>query len=218
MRPTDVARSYDRIATRWTEPAFDSSNGIEPHRRALAFLARSGGAALDVGCGSSGRIIALLRSQGLKVEGLDISSEMLRLARAAQPQVTFHQADIRNWVLPRRYDFISAWDSIWHVPLSDQRAVLLKLCAGLTDGGVILFSAGGLDAADEHQNEHMGVPMYHATLGVPRILDVLAEGGCLLRHFEFDQRSEAHVYLIAQRCTLNRTDSQSDVIQRPASD
>ena len=201
MHPTEVAESYDRIASRWTSSAFDSKNGVEQHKRALGFMSRMGGAALDVGCGSNGRFLSLLHSQGFEVEGLDISSEMLRLARAAAPHVTFHHADICDWVFPRPYDFISAWDSIWHVPLPQQRSVLLKLCAGLRPGGVVIFTAGGLEAPDEHQNAYMGVPMYHATLGIPQIISLLAEGGCILRHFEYDQYPQPHVYFVAQRRT-----------------
>jgi RimJ/RimL family protein N-acetyltransferase len=40
--------------------------------------------------------------------------------------------------------------------------------------------------------------MYHATLGIPKTLQVLAEAGCVCRHLEYDQHPEAHVYLIAQ--------------------
>ena len=52
------------------------------------------------------------------------------------------QADISAWPLPRAYRFISAWDSIWHVRLEQQRPLMLKLMRGLEPGGVFLFSAG----------------------------------------------------------------------------
>lgn len=130
---------------------------------------------------------------------LDLSVEMLRLARESHPQLTFHHADICQWTPPRPYDFISAWDSVWHVPLPEQPAVLLKLCHALAPGGVLIFTAGGVSQAEERRDTHMGVPMYHATLGVPRICSLLAVGGCMLRHFEHDQHPQAHVYFIAQR-------------------
>jgi 2-polyprenyl-3-methyl-5-hydroxy-6-metoxy-1,4-benzoquinol methylase len=198
MNPIQVAASYDLIASDWTSPSFDQSNGIKQHELAIGFALRKG-AALDVGCGSNDRFLRLLRSHGFLVEGLDLSSEMLSLARAANPQHIFYHADICDWTAPKTYDFISAWDSIWHVPLHQQSSVLLKLCASLTPGGVFIFSAGGLETPDEHENEFMGVPMYHATLGVPRILSLLHEGACALRHFEYDQQSQSHVYFIAQR-------------------
>jgi SAM-dependent methyltransferase len=198
MDPLEVAASYDRIADRWNRPQFDRSNGIRQHERALTFATRTG-AALDVGCGSSGRFIELLGARGFRVEGVDLSADMLRLARARHPHVLFHHADICSWSLPRPYDFISAWDSVWHVPLSQQRDVLLKLFAGLARDGLIIFSAGGTEAADERRDHGMGVPMYHATIGVPQILDAIHDAGCILRHFEYDQFPETHVYFIAHR-------------------
>jgi SAM-dependent methyltransferase len=198
MNPLEVALSYDRIADRWDSAKFDRSNGIRQHERAIAFATRNG-AALDVGCGSSGRLIDLLGARGFQIEGVDLSAEMLRLARARHPDVLFHHADICSWSLPKFYDFISAWDSIWHVPLLQQRDVLLKLFAGLTSGGLIIFSAGGTEVPDERRDHGMGVPMYHATIGVRQILDAVHDGGCILRHFEYDQFPETHVYFVAQR-------------------
>ncbi len=201
MNPSQVADSYDRIAERWTSAKFDRSNGIQQLKRAIEFSAHQG-AALDVGCGSSGRFFDLLHAQGFTAEGLDISPEMLRLARETHPHVTLYQADICDWVAPKSYALISAWDSIWHVPLLLQESVLLKLCTALAPGGVIIFTAGGVETSGERQDAHMGVPMYTASLGVPRLCSLLTEAGCSLRHFEYDQHPQAHVYFIAQRACL----------------
>ncbi len=198
MDPLEIAASYDRIADRWDDPRFDRRNGVAQHERALAFVTQPG-TALDVGCGSSGRFIELLQGRGWQVEGVDLSGEMLRFARRRHPQVAFHHADICSWPLPRSYAFITAWDSIWHVPLARQRAVLLKLCAGLAPGGVLIFSAGGTETAGERRDAHMGVPMYHASLGIPGILEAIQAAACTLRHFEYDQMPGPHVYFIVQR-------------------
>ena len=138
MNPSEVAASYDSLAQRWSSTGFDRTNGIAQHLRGLQFVERRG-RALDVGCGSSGRFIDLLIGQGFEVEGLDLSAEMLRLARLRHPGVVFHHADICTWTAPHSYDFITAWDSIWHVPLSSQRDVLGKLCSALAAKGAIIF-------------------------------------------------------------------------------
>jgi ubiquinone/menaquinone biosynthesis C-methylase UbiE len=49
---------------------------------------------LDIGCGSGNYTGALAR-QGLKIEGLDISEEMLGKARRKYPEILFHQGDAR---------------------------------------------------------------------------------------------------------------------------
>lgn len=198
MTPEQVAESYDQIADRWVGAGFNRANGIRQHELAVRFASKRGGA-LDVGCGCSGRIIDILLSKGFKVEGLDYSAQMLRLARQRHPGVVFHHADVCSWVLPRLFDFISAWDSIWHVPLELQSALLLKLLGSLSPGGVMIFSAGGTEVAGERTDTAMGVPMYHATLGIPGILELIHRGGCRLRHFEYDQYPELHVYFVVQR-------------------
>lgn len=198
MDSMEIAASYDLLAAHWAGPGFDLRNGIAQHERALRF-ARECRTALDVGCGSSGRIIDLLLASGFDVEGLDISSEMLRLAQTRHPDVTFHCANICDWEPKKAYDFISAWDSIWHVPLLSQRAVLRKLCAALSLGGVLIFTMGGTEAPGETTNPCRGQPMYHATLGIPDTLQTLHESQCICRQLEYDQYPELHVYVIAQR-------------------
>ncbi|MBM4205744.1 MAG: class I SAM-dependent methyltransferase [Gammaproteobacteria bacterium] len=198
MKPGDVASSYDQLAAFWASDRFPADNGISIHRRAVAFV-KEKAAALDVGCGSSGRLIEFLRSEGFSPEGLDLSSGMLELARQHHPDVQFHQADICEWQPPQTYSFVSAWDSIWHVPLDVHEAVLSKIFDMLTPGGVAVFSMGGLDAPSETTNALMGPPVYHSTPGIPRMLSRVAASGCVIRHLEYDQYPELHVAVICQK-------------------
>jgi SAM-dependent methyltransferase len=200
MTPDEVANSYDALADRWSSDAFSRSNGIAQHERAVAFLDQKRHA-LDVGCGGSGRIIDLMIRHGFTAEGVDLSVRMIELARQRHPEVTFHHADICEWRLPRRYDLISAWDSIWHLPLAVQEPVLKKLLAALTHGGVCIFTTGGLDTPGEKTDAAMGQPMYYSVLGIPATLQIIAASGCICRHLEYDQYPELHLYLIAQRIT-----------------
>jgi SAM-dependent methyltransferase len=197
MKPTDIASSYDQLAERWSGLE-RSENGIAQHERAIAFLKRKR-YALDVGCGSSGRFIDLLMRHSFHVEGVDISERMIALASHRHPGITFYRADICEWRFPRQYDLISAWDSVWHLPLAQQRPVLKKLMDGLTPGGVFIFTTPGLDAPSEKIDSEMGPEMYYSGLGIPDTLELVAETGCVCRHFEYDQYPELHLYVIAQR-------------------
>jgi len=205
MEPTEVAASYDTIAHRWlTEPP--ATNGLQAHEHALKFRlpnqgqAQGGGAlALDVGAGCNPRLRQLLQKHGYQVEALDLSAQMIALAREREPSVTFHHADICTWTPPHAYDFITAWDSIWHVPLDRSAAVLQKLCGALTPGGIFIWTTGGLDAPEEKRDASMGPPMYYSVLGLPGLLQHIAAAGCICRHLEYDQLPEKHVFLIAQK-------------------
>ena len=199
METRQTAANYDKLASHWAGPSGPGkSNGIEAHERAIRLLGRSG-RAIDIGCGSSGRLIDLLLSHGFQVEGLDFSPEMLALAKKRHPQVVFHHADIYVWEAPRKYDFISAWDSIWHVPLAQHEAVLIKLCSALAPGGVLLFTTGAVDAPGEVTNPFQGQPLYHAALGVSPTLRLIDQSGCVCRHLEQDQFPDKNLYLIVQK-------------------
>ena len=198
MNPKEIARSYDAIASHWDGESFNRRNGISAHERAIRFV-EDKDFAIDVGCGSSGRIIDLLLREGFEVEGLDISPEMLRLARLRHPNQLFHHADICDWEATRKYNFISAWDSIWHAPLANHSLILGKLCRSLAPHGVMIFSSGGVDTPGDGTNPFLGQPLYHAALGIPKLLELVSENGCICRHLEYDQFPEKHLYLIIQK-------------------
>lgn len=197
MRPDEIGRGYDTIAHIWQEPRIQS-NGLPQLERAIKFT-KARQWALDIGCGCSGRFLDRLMTYGFQVEGIDISEKMIALARQRHPNVTFYHADICQWILPRKYDFVLAWDSIWHVPLEEQEPLMQKICAGLTPNGVFLFSMGGLDEPGEKSDSCMGPPIYYSTLGIPKTLELLTRCGCVCRQLEYDQYPEQHLYVIAQK-------------------
>ncbi len=205
MTPEQIAASYDQIAANWLDR---SSYGFAAINRAITFV-KNKGTALDAGCGT-GRCFELLMRHGFRIDGIDLSSAMITFARR-YPFAQLVHADICAWQLPQLYDLIVAWDSIWHVPLNCQEAVLMKLCQGLSSNGVILFSMGGTDQQGEKQDSVMGPPMYHATLGIPKILQLLANASCICRHLEYDQYPESHLYLIAQKSENNSRTSIEEI-------
>jgi 2-polyprenyl-3-methyl-5-hydroxy-6-metoxy-1,4-benzoquinol methylase len=204
MRPSEIAESYDAIADRWLKPSLEP-NGIRQHEHALRFRAGAvagdgvNGVALDVGSGCSGRFIRLLQGRGYEVEGLDVSARMIALARERNPEVTFHHVDVCEWSPPRLFDFITAWDSIWHVPLAQHEALLRKLCGALAPGGVFIWTTGGLDGPTEKGDSAMGPPVWYSVLGISETLRTIADAGCVCRHLEYDQLPELHVFLIVQK-------------------
>ncbi|MGO2356395.1 MAG: class I SAM-dependent methyltransferase [Marinomonas foliarum] len=198
MKPEDIGKAYNQITHIWNSEEFDINNGISQHKKAISFV-KSRGNALDVGCGCTGRFIDLLQGEGFTPSGLDISDEMLNIARKKHPDIRFVQGDICECELSEKYDFITAWDSIWHIPLSEQRNVLTKLVESLNVGGVLIFSFGGTDEEGFHTNNFMGPEVYYSSLGLNGFLKLFIELGCIIRHLEFDQYPELHTYLVVEK-------------------
>lgn len=198
MNPKDTGQHYDHIAEWWQTQHSNSTYGIAALERAIQF-AKNRSTALDVGCGSSGRFIELLLREGFATTGVDVSSEMIALARKRHAEVTFYVEDICTWQLPHRYDLISAWDSTFHLPLAEQEPVLKKLCEGLNPKGVLLFTCGGGGGPSEITGGFEGETFDYSTLGVDEFLKLIIAFGCECKHVEYDQIPENHVHIIAQK-------------------
>jgi SAM-dependent methyltransferase len=198
MKPEETGWHYDRIALWWQQQHRGSTYGIAALERAIGFV-ENRSTALDIGCGSSGRFIDVFRKYGFTPTGVDISPEMVALARQRHPTATFYAADICTWQFPQKYDMISAWDSTFHLPVAEQGPVLKKMCDGLNSNGVLLFTCGGGTAPEEISGSFQGETFDYSTLGVNEFLRLISEFGCTCKHLEYDQNPENHVYLIAQK-------------------
>jgi len=194
MDPKILGKKYDKIAQWWNDRHINSDYGVAQFEKAINFTA-SGGKALDVGCGSGGRFIRILQSKGYKITGLDISNEMVRLASLNHPQNVFLHQDICSWETSTKFDFIVAWDSIFHLPLDMQKPVLAKLCRLLVDNGVLIYTFG--DDSGGGTSKWHGDDSYYSTIGITENIRVLMDNGLSPLHMEFDQYPESHVYIIA---------------------
>ena len=70
---------------------------------------------LDLGCGT-GTFLKYFLEHGFQVEGIDLSEEMLSIARQKLPEVQLSQQDMTSFSLPHKFDAITClFDSINHL-------------------------------------------------------------------------------------------------------
>tara|TARA_R110000787_G_scaffold98369_6_gene202359 strand:- start:964 stop:1557 length:594 start_codon:yes stop_codon:yes gene_type:complete len=196
MQPEKLAEKYDKIALWWHERHFASDYGVEQFEKALSFCATNLNA-LDVGCGAGGRFIRALRERESHVTGVDVSKEMINIARINHPDVKFYLQDICAWQTHQKFDFIYAWDSIFHLPLAMHKPVINKLCSLLNEGGVLFYTFG--NAIGEDTSEWLNDIFYYSSIGINDNLQLLIENGLTVLHMELDQYPEKHVCVIAKK-------------------
>ena len=95
--------------------------------------------ALEIGCGT-GAFSRRLARRAQHVTAIDLSSEMIRVARSRSTQLSnidFEIADVMSRDLPTaHFDCIATIATLHHLPL---REILLKMKAALKPGGVLLI-------------------------------------------------------------------------------
>jgi SAM-dependent methyltransferase len=138
-----VAEAYDRFFG--TEPYFDQAFFTQQ-------LAAAGGPALELACGTGRLLLPLLRD-GLAVEGLDTSSDMLailrRKATALKLQPVLHQRPMQDFDLPGRYAAVfCAVNSVQILVTDAEIDAALGCCRrALRPGGVLILTVADRPAA-----------------------------------------------------------------------
>ena len=196
MEPSELGKKYDKIAQWWHDQHEQSSYGVSQFERAVGYIS-GGEKALDVGCGAGGRFIRLLQNRGFSVTGLDVSKEMVKLAGNNHPEHKFIHQDICSWETEERFDFIVAWDSIFHLPFAMQKPVVAKLCRLLAKGGVLIYTFG--NAQGEHTDQWHDDTFYYSSIGINENMQLLINNDLSILHLELDQYPEKHVYTIATK-------------------
>jgi ubiquinone/menaquinone biosynthesis C-methylase UbiE len=93
---------------------------------------------LDVACGSGGHLFYLARY--FDCVGLDLSSELLEVARAKLPSIPFHQGDMRDFDLGQTFDIVTClFSAIAYVKtLDNMRQAVANMARHLSPGGLLL--------------------------------------------------------------------------------
>lgn len=145
----DEVRAYYRTVSRF----IDRERLGRPDSGFWRSLAREhrGGVGLDLGCGT-GRVIRLLAGELARVVGVDLSPEMLALARegvgaGVRPgspcRVSLVAADMRSLALGRSFDLVTAAsDPLAHLGSGEDRdRTLARVAAHLAPGGRFVLDA-----------------------------------------------------------------------------
>ncbi len=202
--------AYDTVAADYAEMLRDSI-AESPWERAMLgayaelVLAGGGGRVADIGCGP-GRATGHLHSLGLDVFGIDLSPEMIAVARKCHPQVDFELGtmpglSIEDGVLAG----LVAWYSIIHTPPRRLPEIFTDFHRVLAQGGYLhlAFQAGNERKRIEHAYGHdISCDAYR--LPPEEIADQLVRAGFtmvskLVREAEGEYESTPQAYLIVRK-------------------
>jgi SAM-dependent methyltransferase len=133
----EFARFYDEVNG---EPVARSREILED----IAHFRPDATSVLELGCGT-GTILAGLGS-GLTLTGLDLSPEMLAVARRRCPRATFYEADMTSFALDPRFDVaLCVFDTLNHVTTFEGWTDLFeRVHEHLVPGGLFLFDVNTL--------------------------------------------------------------------------
>ena len=135
--------SYSDLA--WTERIITSPDDYEEETCLYANLIKENAvigakSLLHLGCGAGGNDYTFKKH--FKVTGVDISQDMLKVARTINPEVTYLHGDMRSFDLDERFDAIAIPDSIdYMATIPELQNAITTAYRHLKPGGVLLIVA-----------------------------------------------------------------------------
>ena len=113
--------------------------------RLLDEMGRPEASVLDLACGT-GILATALAQRGHRVRGIDLSPEMIRIAREraqALPTISFEVSDMRRIGSDEAYDLVTCtYDSVNYLTdPADLRALFASVAGCLSRGGVFVFDS-----------------------------------------------------------------------------
>lgn len=134
-------RSYNACIDRYVEKFMDFASYTAKSLHFQTHYLAEGATILDLGCGP-GNVAKLLLEQNstYKITGVDLSGEMLKVARRNAPNAQFHTADLREFTSDTRFDAVIASFSIVHLTNNEAQQLLTRLHTLLQPGGYLYLS------------------------------------------------------------------------------
>ena len=158
-RDDRVRATYGAVAEAYAEHLTGELDDLPFERWLLGRIASEAtGPVVEVGCGP-GHVTAYLHAVGADARGLDLTPEMVDVARSRFPDVRYDVGDLRRLMRPESaagWGAVLAWYSLIHLAASELPAALESLVRPIAPGGLLVVA---LQAGDDvaHLDEWFGV-------------------------------------------------------------
>ncbi len=115
---------------------------------------------LEIGC-ANGRDAKEILKYTSDYLGLDISEELINIAKQNVPEGRFKVSDIENYAFPENIDAIFAFASLLHSNIENLQNILNKAHSSLNKGGIFFISLKHGAYQEVIKNDEFGTRTYY---------------------------------------------------------
>ncbi len=192
MNKQDVIQFFDGLAPYWDADMIRHDHIIDTILDNAGV--NPGVSVLDVACGTGVLVPDYLKRNVRSVTGVDISREMIKIAREKFPQnnVMFFNVDVEEIDYEGAYDIVMVYNAFPHFP--DPESLIARLSKLLRPGGTLTVAHGMSRAAIDHHHEGGASKV---SLGLMHEDDLAA---IFAKHLEVTVKiSDDHMYQVTGR-------------------
>jgi ubiquinone/menaquinone biosynthesis C-methylase UbiE len=203
----ELRRAHDAIAEFYAQRLPEIYERLPVDRAVLdlfcTLVLDAGRSVADVGCGP-GALVPYLAARGLEPHGVDLSAEMVRVARRDHPGFAFEVGDVRD--LPfedASLDGVVAWYSLMYLAAQDRPRAFGEIGRVVRPGGYVVVGYKQGDGSLRRGGRRIGVEFDVYWYSAEEVERRVVEAGLLVVFRggrpagEWDEQPQG--YVIAQR-------------------
>jgi len=199
----DTIRVYDLIADKYNKEFFNDFSNHEMVDKFLLLLPKKA-KILDIGCGPGG-FVKYAIEKGFDARGIDLSENMISIAKQRVPSAQFSIMDMEKMTFPdNSFDAIFCTYTVIHTPASKIKAVLSEFNRVLKQKGImylVVFKGQGESYIDEPLMK--GQKIFTKYFSQPEIKDLLKQTNFsiieITEKFEGGDMGAEELYVMAQK-------------------
>lgn len=131
--------SYEKSAKGLGNKFDDHGARVKDIQEVFSLIGKENPKVLEIGCGN-GRDAKEIIKLTNDYFGIDISQEMINLARERASGAKFEVADVESFVFPKGIDIVIAFASLIHCDTNSLTRILSDLFSSLNEGGLVRLS------------------------------------------------------------------------------
>ncbi|WQF82278.1 Putative S-adenosyl-L-methionine-dependent methyltransferase superfamily [Colletotrichum destructivum] len=172
-----VEYAYDHISEWYLQWVDSQKSPRERYAKRLLEELQPSPYILELGCGPGVPILNMLLDHGAHVVANDISTRQIEMARARFPAATLVAGDMTALTFePESFHGAVSFYTLFHLPRSKLKPMLVKIHDSLKPGGVFVFNLATIDEEEIH-GEFLGYGMFWSSYGVEGNQALLREVG-----------------------------------------
>ncbi|HEY4501792.1 MAG TPA: class I SAM-dependent methyltransferase [Candidatus Paceibacterota bacterium] len=152
--------TYNRSAAAMAKK-FNSIGGrVENVEKVFSYATKENSFVLEIGCGN-GRDAAEILKKTNHYLGIDISEEMVKLAKEQTPAGEFEVADIETYKFPKDVDIIFSFASLLHSNKESVKRVFEEVYTAISPGGLFFVSLKNAPYQEKAQTDEFGTRTFY---------------------------------------------------------
>lgn len=151
-KKTQTIETYNQSAKQLANKFDNLGARVADIEETFALVKKSNPKVIEIGCGN-GRDAGEILKRTNNYLGIDISEELIKLAREKVQQAHFKVADITTFQFPNELDIVFAFASLIHLNKEDFALTLAKIFTALNLGGAVRISLKYSDVYQEVTRE-----------------------------------------------------------------